>query len=248
MSANIVIRARDIGKRYFLGTHSERTVFKSLRLWLAGERGLRERWALRGVSFDVRAGECLGVIGPNGAGKTTLLMLLAGILKPTEGSLEMGGDIHPFLGLSSALQPELDVEDNIRLCAALLGLPRAGMDKRLESIIEFGGLQPYRNSRLLELSSGYKMRVAYATAISVESDILLIDESMAVGDADFQAKCQEVFDKSRKRGKTIIMTSHSPAAVQQMCDRAIYLHDGRAVADGAPAVVAKRYQESYDAA
>lgn len=229
MTDEIVIRVRGVGKRYYLTTRSERTVFKSLRMWLSGEQDQREHWALRNVSFEVRAGECLGITGPNGAGKSTLLMILAGIMDPTEGAVDVGREMRsPFLGLGAALQPELSVEDNIRLCGALLGLPRREMSRRLQEIIAFGELERYRYARLHELSSGYKMRVAFATAFHADSDIVLIDESMAVGDASFQAKCLKEFERFKEEGKTIVLTSHS-ASLSEICDRTLRLEAGRLV-------------------
>jgi ABC-type polysaccharide/polyol phosphate transport system ATPase subunit len=223
-----------------------------LRRWLSGEQQQREHWALKDVSFDIRRGDRLGIIGNNGAGKTTLLMILAGILSPTEGAVEIRGEIRsPFLGLGTALQPELSVEDNIRLCGALLGLPRAEMDARLEEIIAFGELEPYRHARLLELSSGYKMRVAYSTAFHADSDIVLIDESMAVGDAHFRSKCLEVFSRFQEQGKTIIITSHSMEAVREICDRCVFLTEGHVAYEGAAETATRMHEkeaERYDPA
>jgi len=243
------IRLREVGKRYYMTTHSERTIFKSLRRLISEKEQFREVWALKGINLDIHHGERLGIIGRNGAGKTTLLMVLAGIMTPTEGTVELGHAVRsPFLGLGTALQPELSVEDNIRLCGALLGLPPREMRDRLEAIIKFGELEPYRHARLLQLSSGFKMRVAFATALNADSDVVLIDESMAVGDVSFQQKCLDVFARYKEQGKTIIMTSHSLPAIREMCDRCIYVADGRIKAEGDPFDVTAAFEADLQAA
>ncbi len=239
-----ILRLKDVGKRFYLTTRSERTVFKTFMRHLTGQEGQRELWALRGVNLDVAEGEVLGVIGANGAGKSTLLSIMAGIMDPTEGTVEREKEVRtPFLGLGAGMQPELGLEDNIRLCSALLGLSRKDCDERLEKILAFGGLEPYRHAKLSELSSGYQMRVAFATAFHTDSDFLIIDESMAAGDMQFKEKCMRKFEEYLAQKKTIVLVSHEMGAIREICGRCLYLRDGRQVALGPTDEVALLYEQ-----
>ena len=164
----------------------------------------------------------------------------------TEGRVEVQGEIRsPFLSLGAALQPELIVEDNIRLCGALLGLSRQEMNMRLEEIIAFGELGPYRYARLMELSMGFQSRVSFSTALYTDSDIVIVDETLTVGDLHFKDKCGKAFRKLRDQGKTILLVSHGMEDIRSMCDRCLYLDGGRLKAIGVAEEVVKRFVEDY---
>ncbi len=239
-----VVKVSSVGKRFYITSRSEQTLFKSLRNGVM--RNQKELWALRDVSFDVYRGESLGVIGPNGSGKTTLLMILAEIMAPTTGSVEVRGELRtPILSLSSASLAALSVEDNIRFCGALLGLASREMDRRLERIIEFGELEPYRYAEFMELSSGFQARVFFSTALHSDSDIILVDETLAVGDMRFMLKCQKAFERLKADGKTIILVSHDMDKVKSTCDRCVYLSGGRLKGVGPAAEIVQQFVQDH---
>jgi lipopolysaccharide transport system ATP-binding protein len=226
---DVAISADSLGKRFLIGSADQRrTALGALRRAVLGRAELRELWALRGLNFEIRRGERVGLIGPNGAGKSTLLLLLARILAPTEGRLEVRGKVDPFFQLGAGLQPRLTVLDNFALCAALLGIPRKTFHRNLPRMIEFSGLGEYRNAAYGELSSGLAARLPFAVAVHADLDIVVIDEAFSVGDRVFQARCLEVFEDFRRRGRTVVLASHDLDLVRRLCGRALYLRDGRA--------------------
>lgn len=228
MAGELALRAVELGKRFFIDSvYERRTVPATLRRWLTGRRDQRELWALRGVSFELKRGEILGVIGPNGAGKSTLLLLLAEILIPTEGRLEVFGRTDPFFQLAAGLQPRLSVLDNLILCSALLGMSGAEFRRALPEIVAFTGLEEYLQARYGELSCGMAARLPFAVAMHADLDILLVDEMLAVGDDAFQKKCLETFHKMRREGRTLVVVSHSRNIIESLCGRTLYLDGGR---------------------
>lgn len=248
-SSGPAIAASGLGKVYSIGTMDRRpTLLGRLRQRLLGQGPQRELWALRGLDFTVERGEIFGVCGKNGAGKSTLLLLLGGIIAPTEGTLRVVGKTDPFFQLAAGLKPGLTVFDNMRLCAALLGLPRREFDKRLPSILEFSLLEPYLGARLGELSSGLAARVPFSVAIHSYLDVLLIDEMLEIGDASFQKRCHAAFRGLADSGKTLIVVSHSLQAIRTLCGRALYLKDGRQEYLGKAAEAAARFAADCAAA
>jgi ABC-type polysaccharide/polyol phosphate transport system ATPase subunit len=226
---DVAIVAESLGKRFLIGAADQRrTALGALRRALTGRADRRELWALRGLNFEIRRGERVGLIGPNGSGKSTLLLLLARILGPTEGRLEVRGKVDPFFQLGAGLQPRLTVLDNFALCAALLGIPRRTFRRALPRMIEFSELGEYRNAAYGELSSGLAARLPFAVAVHADLDIIVIDEAFSVGDRMFQARCLEVLDDFRRRGKTVVLASHDLDLVKRLCGRALYLRGGRA--------------------
>ncbi|MBI3547479.1 MAG: DegT/DnrJ/EryC1/StrS family aminotransferase [Elusimicrobia bacterium] len=242
--ARVAVAAEALGKRFFIGTPRERsTIPRALHQWATTGSVRREHWALRDVSFTVDRGEVLGVIGANGAGKSTLLLLVARILHATEGSVKVFGKADPFFQLSAGLQPELSVLENFSVCSALLGMPKADFDRRLPEIIEFSGLDRYLYARYGELSTGLAARLPFSTAIHGDLDIVLADEMLSVGDAQFQAKCRGAFDGLLAQGKTLIVVSHNLEMVQAMCPRTLYLKEGRAAFLGETFEAVARFME-----
>jgi len=202
----------------------------------------RERfYALKHVSFALDSGESLAVIGSNGAGKSTLLSLIAGLSQPDEGRIAVHGRVAALLDLGSGFHPDLTGAENVRLNASLLGLSRKETRERFDEIVAFSGIHDFIDEPLRAYSTGMAMRLAFTVAINMDPEILLIDEVLAVGDIEFQAKCFEKVRQFRAAGKTLICVSHASGIVQELCDRAIWLDHGELVMNGAVAEVSASY-------
>ncbi len=205
-------------------------------------RGPRESfYALKGVSFSLPRGESLGVIGSNGAGKSTLLSLIAGLARPDEGLVTVNGRVAALFELGTGFHPDLTGAENVRLNASLVGLTRKQTKRLFGRIVEFSGIGDFIGEPLRTYSSGMVMRLAFSVAINVDPEILLIDEVLAVGDAAFQQKCIDRIRQYRAAGKTLVVVSHSPALVQEMCHRAIWLDRGELMMEGKAAEVLAAY-------
>jgi ABC-type polysaccharide/polyol phosphate transport system ATPase subunit len=204
-------------------------------------------WALRNMSLKVSEGERVGVVGGNGAGKSTLLRVLARIYPPTSGRVAVRGSVAPLIEMGAGFNAELSGTDNVVLNGAMLGFKRAEMLKRLEAIHEFTGLREFAEMPLKYYSSGMYMRLAFAIATEVDPDILLIDESLGVGDAAFRQKAKDRIKSLFNRSKVVILVSHEPASLRELCNRGIWIERGRLVADGPIGDVLDRYLESVNA-
>jgi ABC-type polysaccharide/polyol phosphate transport system ATPase subunit len=231
--------------RFYVTRHQ---ALKELLLWWG-----RGRWeeikALEDVSFSIPAGQVLGVIGRNGSGKSTLLKLLAGILSPDSGEIEVGGRICSLIELGAGFVPEYTGRENVYLYGALLGMDRARVEERFQQIVEFSELESFIDAQVKNYSSGMYMRLGFAVAVHLDPQILLLDEVLAVGDAAFQQKCFAHMESLRARGCTIILVSHDLEAVRNFCERVIWLDHGHVAADGDPALAIQAYFEglaSYD--
>lgn len=203
----------------------------------------REFWALRNLSFEVERGTTLGIIGPNGSGKSTLLQLIAGTLEPSTGSVVVEGRIAALLELGSGFNPEHTGRENVYLAASILGIPREEMKERFPQIERFAEISEFIDQPVKTYSSGMYVRLAFATAINVDPDILLVDEVLAVGDAIFANRCIRRIKQLQEQGVTIVFVSHDVGAVKMLCGRAILLNQGQMVADGDPNLMVNRYQE-----
>jgi lipopolysaccharide transport system ATP-binding protein len=208
------------------------------------DAGGDEFWALHGVGFDLHAGETLGIIGPNGAGKSTLLKLLSRITSPSSGWAEIRGRVGSLLEVGTGFHPELTGRENIYLSGAILGMRKNDIRRRFDQIVDFSGCANFLDMPIKRYSSGMYMRLAFAVAAHLESDILLVDEVLAVGDAEFQKKCFERMGSVVREGRTILFVSHNMLAVQKLCDRVILLQNGEITARGEPAEVVSRYLKS----
>jgi len=197
--------------------------------------------ALNDVSFTVRRGETFGVIGPNGSGKSTLLKILAGVLYPDSGTVRVNGKVAPFLELGVGFQPDLTAKENIFLYGSIMGLTRKEIGKRYDEILDFSELRRFENMKLKNFSSGMAVRLAFATAVQTDPDILLVDEVLAVGDEAFQRKCSAKIEEIRRQGKTIIVVSHALGTVQELCERCMLLKNGRILASGETGKVVEEY-------
>lgn len=207
-----------------------------------GRRGKKERQhVLDDVSLRINEGEFVGIVGRNGSGKSTLLKLLAGVYYPTTGDVGVTGSLTPFIELGVGFNPQLSGHDNVYLNGALLGFTHAQVDAMYEDIVNFAELHGAMDKKLRNYSSGMQVRLAFSIAIRTNSDILLLDEVLAVGDYAFQQKCFAYFKKLKQKGRTVVLVSHDRSAVEEFCDRAILLEGGRVVADGLPKDIYKRY-------
>ena len=202
-----------------------------------------EFWALRDVSFTVERGETLGIIGHNGAGKSTILKLLSGVTSPTEGQITVLGRMSALIEVGSGFHPELTGRENIFLSGSILGMSRREIGEKLERIIDFAGVRDFIDTPVKRYSSGMYLRLGFSIAAHLEPDILLLDEVLAVGDAEFQAKCLERVDELHRHGRTIVFISHELAAVERLCRRVLLLHKGRVLADGPSREVIQLYWE-----
>lgn len=199
--------------------------------------------AVDSVSFSVKKGEILGIIGPNGGGKTTLLRLVASVYQPDSGFIKINGRLSPLMQLGAGFQAELDCRDNIMINALLLGMPKWKIQEKIDSIIEFAELEKFQGQKLKHLSAGMRIRLAFATAIHIDSEILLIDEILAVGDRDFQKKSYDAILSMKKKGKTILYATHGIEKLRDLSDRVLLLNKGKVIMIGEPEEVVKKYIE-----
>ncbi len=202
-------------------------------------------WALRDVSFFVPRGASVGVVGPNGSGKSSLLGLIAGTITPTTGTVRANGAISSLLELGAGFHPDLSGRENVFLNAAVLGIPREDVARRMDHIVEFSGLRDFIDMPVKNYSSGMYVRLGFAVAVEMNPDILLVDEVLAVGDLAFQMKCFERIRDFQKRGKTILLVTHDLVSVEQFCDEVKLIHQGRLVAQGNPNDVILTYLKTY---
>ncbi len=244
------IRFDNVSKRFLLHHERTRTLQDLLVRKFSRKNGngkptpaVEEFWAMRDVSFDVPPGEMVGLIGPNGAGKSTLLKLLARIFEPTRGKVHVNGRLNALIELSAGFHEELTGRENIFLSAALLGLSRREIQSKLDEIVAFSELEKFIDTPVKHYSSGMHMRLGFAIATVIEAEVLLVDEVLAVGDANFQRKCFERIVEIRERGTTILFVSHQMADIERHCDRALLFMHGQLIADGAPSDTAQEYRE-----
>ena len=248
-----VASVEGLRKHYRLG---QREPYKALRDVLTGAlvapvRLLRARqpragrdeglWALDGVSFEVRRGEVLGLIGANGAGKSTLLKVLSRITDPTEGQVVLRGRVGSLLEVGTGFHPELTGRENVYLNGAILGMHKAEIDRRFDEIVEFSGIARFLETPVKRYSSGMQVRLAFSVAAHLEPEILLVDEVLAVGDAEFQQKCLGKMHDVTRQGRTVVFVSHNLAAVRSLCSRALVLEKGRLLFDGDTDEAVERY-------
>ncbi|RMF01383.1 MAG: ABC transporter ATP-binding protein, partial [Alphaproteobacteria bacterium] len=226
---DIAIRLRGVAKRYFL--FSKPADRLKQMIW-RNRRFFDEVSVLQDIDLDIRHGETVGVIGRNGAGKSTLLQIVAGTLQPTEGTIDVHGRVAPLIELGAGFNPEFSGRDNVFLYGRLLGMDEAEIARKYDDIIGFADIGPYIDRPVKTYSSGMYARLAFAVAMHVDPQILIVDEILAVGDAPFQRKCLDHFYKIKDRGCTILIVAHDQYLVRSMCDRAIYLREGHLIAFG----------------
>ncbi len=245
--SEVVARLDNVGKRYLLG---QGRGARGVLLDLVGRRDPRtDLWALRDLSLEIPRGQSLGIVGRNGAGKTTLLRLLAGISRPTTGRIATSGRVASLLNVGAGFHPELSGRENVLLNGVILGLSRNDVRRRYDAIVEFSGLEErFLDTPVKHYSSGMYARLAFAVAAHVEPDLLLVDEVLSVGDAAFQDRSIRKMLELRATRNGVVFVSHNMAAVELMCDRALWLDRGRVRAAGATSDVVRAYLDATDEA
>lgn len=211
------------------------------RILFRNRNRYEERWVLNGISFEVKEGEAIGLIGHNGCGKSTTLKLLTRIMYPDSGSIELKGRVSSLIELGAGFHPDMSGRENIYTNASIFGLSKKEIDERMDDIIEFSEMEPFLDNPVRTYSSGMYMRLAFSVAINVNADILLIDEILAVGDVNFQAKCFNKLREIKAQGTTIVIVSHSMGQIEQICDHCIWIHEGKIKGEGLPRDIDKDY-------
>lgn len=249
------IRVENLSKRYRI-RHGNVGTYRTLRdeimhtaaapvRWLRGEpsESVEEFWALKDVSFDVEPGEVVGVIGRNGAGKSTLLKILSRITPPTKGCVEMRGRVGSLLEVGTGFHPELTGRENIFLSGAILGMKRAEIARKFDEIVAFAEIEQFLDTPVKRYSSGMYVRLAFSVAAHLETEILIIDEVLAVGDAQFQKKCLGKMNEVAQGGRTVLFVSHNTSAILALCRSALLLRHGKTVGHGTAGAVVRQYHE-----
>ncbi|MHB1319045.1 MAG: ABC transporter ATP-binding protein [Anaerolineae bacterium] len=233
-----------VSKRFTV-EHDRARSFQELMLRMLGRNGRRvpreSFWAVSDLSFTIEPGESVAIVGNNGSGKSTCLKLMTRILTPTRGQVDVQGRVSGLLELGAGFHPELSGRDNIYLNGALMGLKRREIERRFDEIVAFAELERFIDAQLKFYSSGMAMRLGFSIAVSVDADILLVDEVLAVGDQSFQAKCYTKIDEIKQQGVTIVLVSHDLNTVRALCKRALWLERGRLQADGESGQVVDAY-------
>src|SRR3989344_1268902 len=246
-SREAAIKVNNVSKNFILPHLRKNTVKRIFTSLFDTKRKAKSevQHALKDISFEIKKGEFFGIVGRNGSGKSTLLKMLAGIYQPTKGSIQVHGKLVPFIELGVGFNPELTGRENVYLNGALLGFDTKQIDAMYDSIVEFAELEKFMDQKLKNYSSGMQVRLAFSMAIRADADILLIDEVLAVGDADFQRKCYDYFKKLKKEKRTVIFVSHDMDAVREYCDRAMLIEKSKAVTISGTAEIAEKYLKLF---
>lgn len=264
--SNIVIKVENLGKLYRLGEVGTGTISHDLNRWWARVRGKDDPfatvgetndrtstgnssyvWALKNINFEVRQGEVLAIIGKNGAGKSTLLKLLSKVTMPSEGNIKIKGRIASLLEVGTGFHPEMTGRENVFQNGAIMGMTKAEIKKKFDEIVAFSGVERYIDTPVKRYSSGMYVRLAFAVAAHLEPEILIVDEVLAVGDAEFQKKCLgKMKDVSVNEGRTVLFVSHNMAAVKQLCNSGLVMKQGEIVFRGTETEAVNYYQSSHD--
>lgn len=236
------IIVKNVHKSFRLPTEQAFGLKQAIFNRIRGVKGYKDQKVLKGLNFEIKKGEFVGIVGRNGSGKSTLLKILAGIYYPEKGEITINGNLVPFIELGVGFNPELTGRENVYLNGALLGFSNDEMDKMYEDIWKFAELEDFQDQKLKNYSSGMQVRLAFSIAIRAKGDILLLDEVLAVGDAAFQQKCNEYF-ASLHGNQTVILVTHSMENVRKFCDRAILIESGKITHDGDPNEIADEYNK-----
>lgn len=242
--APVVISVKNLHKSFKLPTERAGGLKNAIFNRLKGIKGYKEQKVLNGISFDIHKNEFVGIVGRNGSGKSTLLKTLAKIYFPEKGDVEINGNLIPFIELGVGFNPDLTGRENVYLNGALLGFSNKEMDTMYNEIVDFAELRPFMNQKLKNFSSGMQVRLAFSIAIRAKGEILLLDEVLAVGDAEFQKKCNDYF-AAIKGKQTVILVTHDMNNVIKFCDRAILIEDGKVKLDDKPEKVTEAYKKLW---
>lgn len=235
-----VVEVSHLRKRFRLPLDKSTTLKYRVTHWRSSSR-YRDLVALKDVSFDIPPGQFLGIAGPNGCGKSTLLKILCRIYKADSGYARVNGEFSAFLELGVGFNPELTARENIFLGGAMLGLTRAQLRNKVDEVFAFAELEDFAEQKLKNFSSGMQVRLAFSVAILAQTDLLVMDEVLAVGDASFQEKCFDTFSRYKREGKTIVLVSHDLNSLEEYCDRVLLINRGEIIADGPAAEVTAAY-------
>jgi ABC-2 type transport system ATP-binding protein len=245
MHSTPVIRIEDVSKRFII--RKEKSLKERLVNFGRSNLHKDDFWALRNVNVEISTGSTVGLIGPNGSGKSTLLKMIGGILQPTSGSVHLRGRLAALLELGAGFHPDLTGRENVYLNASILGLTKKQTDRHFEAMVDFSGIEPFIDTQVKFYSSGMYVRLAFAVAVHVDPDILLVDEVLAVGDEQFQRKCLERIRGFQHEGRTIVLVTHGLDQVAEFCDRAVVLEHGNVTADGKPRDALKVLRADFEA-
>lgn len=237
----VAVKIKNVSKSFRLPTENTNSLKRTVVNFFKGIKGYREQEVLRDISFDVYKGDFFGVVGRNGSGKSTLLKIISQIYFPEQGSVEIDGRLVSFIELGVGFNPELTGRENVYLNGAMLGFSEKEVDAMYDDIVAFAELADFMNQKLKNYSSGMQVRLAFSVAIRAQSDILVLDEVLAVGDEAFQRKCNDYFMQARADKKTIILVTHSMEAVRKYCNRAVMIDQGKVKVLGTPDEVANQY-------
>lgn len=241
VNKEVVVKVENLKKTFHIPLEAHNGIKQKLINTIKGRKGYREFTPLNDISFEIEKGDFFGIVGRNGSGKSTLLKTLAGIYNPDGGAVHVNGTLVPFIELGVGFNPELTGRENVFLNGALLGFSRKQMESMYDDIVDFAELHDFMEERLKNYSSGMQVRLAFSIAIRADGDILLLDEVLAVGDEAFQRKCNEYFNTLKKKGKTVILVTHSMSDVNKFCNKAMMIQDGRIILRGNPEEVANEY-------
>lgn len=239
--SDTAIRVQNVSKLYKLYDKPSDRLKESLGL--TKKKKYREHYALQNLSFDIRKGECMGIIGTNGAGKSTILKIITGVLNPTSGNVEIDGRISALLELGAGFNMEYTGLENVYLNGTMIGFSKKEIDEKLDSILSFADIGDFIHQPVKTYSSGMFVRLAFAVAINIEPEILIVDEALSVGDVFFQMKCYRKFEEFKEQGKTILFVSHDLSSISKYCDRVVLLNKGEKLAEGRPKEMIDLYKK-----
>lgn len=242
---NIAIRVQNLSKRYSIGKQKDSSMRNALgNVFNRKKAASEDFWALKKISFDIQKGDIIGIIGKNGAGKSTLLKILSQITAPSEGSIEINGRVASLLEVGTGFHPELTGRENVYLNGTILGMTRKEVKDKFEEIVEFSGVRKFIDTPVKHYSSGMYVRLAFAVAAHLEPEILIIDEVLAVGDAEFQKKCLGKMQDVAGQGRTVLFVSHNMAAVKSLCNKGIVFSGGQKIFEGTVREALEKYNAS----
>lgn len=248
MSNDIAIKVENVSKTFKLPHEKSSSIKSSVINFYKKNKGYEKQQALKDISFEVKKGEFFGIVGRNGSGKSTLLKIISGIYAPDSGGVHIVGKLTPFIELGVGFNPDLSGRENVYLNGALLGFNRKEVSAMYDEIVEFAELERFMDQKLKNYSSGMQVRLAFSIAIKAQSDILLLDEVLAVGDEAFQRKCYAYFEDLKQNKKTVILVTHDMNAVERFCDKAILIEANEIIERGEPDIVAHAYTRLFSPA
>lgn len=242
--SDVAVEVKNVSKTFRIYHEKRDSVYETIVGWFSKKKYYENLQVLKNISFSVKKGEMFGIIGRNGAGKTTLLRIIAGIYKSDTGTVSINGSLIPFLGLGTGFQIELTARANVIQYGILLGFKKKEITERIDEVMKFAELEKFSDIKLKNFSSGMYARLAFSTAVQVDPDVLMIDEALYAGDLAFQQKCFDTIVSFKKRGKAIILVTHSMLPIQSQCERSMFLNQGTIEAIGNSDEVIEAYKNS----